>query len=565
MGDAVTRAGALEDIYAAALDGLQRTLGADRASVLLFDDDDVMRFRAWRGLSDEYRRAVEGHSPWKRDESDPQPLLIADVLADPDLTALRPVFEREGIRSIGFIPLTYARRLLGKFMIYFDAPHVVSPPELQLAQTIASHIALGITRKRAETALRDSEQAHRLLAEAGALLNSSLDHAETLRSITRLVVPAIADWCLIDLTDDNGGFERIAAASAHADDEQLARRLRRRYGPLPDAVHGVSHAMQTGRAELTTEVDDALLASVARDAEHLEMLRAMRISSYVCVPLVTRGRTLGAITFVVGRSGRRYSSSDLRLAEELARRAAHAVDNARLYREAQEANRAKSQFLARMSHELRTPLNAIGGYAELLQMGIRGPVTDVQREDLARIERSQKHLLGLINDLLSFARIETGHVEMRMDSVSLDDALAGVEPLVEPQLTAKGLRYRRGNGGGEVICRADPDKLRQVLVNLLSNAVKFTAAGGEVAVEWDVTATTVDIHVRDSGRGIPADRLEVIFQPFVQLASGLSDGAQGTGLGLAISRELARAMGGEVTATSELGRGSTFTLALQRA
>jgi len=218
MSNVVSRAGALEEIYEVALDELERTVHADRSSVLLYDDGRVMRFRAWRKLSDAYRRAVEGHSPWSPDDADPQPVLVSDVSKDPHLAELMPVFEREGIGAIGFIPLVSGGRLLGKFMIYFNRPHEVSPPELQIAQTIASHIAFAIERKSADSALHESWQAHRLLAEAGALLNSSLEVKDTLASITRLAVPAIADWCFVDLSDDKGGFNRIAVASGDGSD-----------------------------------------------------------------------------------------------------------------------------------------------------------------------------------------------------------------------------------------------------------------------------------------------------------------------------------------------------------
>lgn len=562
MAEAVARAGALEDIYAVALDELQHTVGADRASVLLFDDDHVMRFKAWRGLSEQYRRAVEGHSPWAPGDPDPQPVLIEDVRQDPHLAELLPVFAREGIVGVGFIPLVAAGRLLGKFMIYFDAPHAVAPSELRLAQTIASHIAVAITRKRDEAALRDGEQAQRLLAKAGATLNSSLDFQETLRSITGLVVPAIADWCLLDLLHDGGGFTRMVVASADVDGA-LVDRLRGAYEPFAPR-RGLSGSALAGETELRMTVGDELLVERARDDEHLEKLREMQMSSYISVPLIARGRTIGALTLVAGISGRRYSSVDVPLAEELARRAALAVDNARLYREAQEASRAKSQFLATMSHELRTPLNAIGGYTELLQMGLRGPLTPGQREGLTRIQRSQRHLLGLINDLLSFARIETGHLEVSIEPIIVEDVLTAVEALLEPQMASKSLTYARGGGPANLTCLADADKFQQVLTNLLSNAAKFTPPGGEVRVTWDATPEQVSIHVQDNGPGIPAAKHEAIFEPFVQLGGSLTRLTEGAGLGLAISRELSRAMGGDVTLVSEEGRGSTFTVTLPR-
>ncbi|GJG88806.1 hypothetical protein tb265_39870 [Gemmatimonadetes bacterium T265] len=233
--------------------------------------------------------------------------------------------------------------------------------------------------------------------------------------------------------------------------------------------------------------------------------------------------------------------------------------------EAEAANRAKAQFLATMSHELRTPLNAIGGYAELMEMGVRGPVTDDQRHDIARIQASQRHLLGLINEVLHYAKLETGTVHYELADVRVGDAFAAAEALVAPQARAKGLALALHVGAPDTAVRADAEKCRQVLVNLLSNAVKFTDRGGRVDVSCVARDGRVVLAVRDTGIGIPADQLEAVFAPFVQVRGDLTRAAEGTGLGLAISRELARGMGGELTAESRPGVGSTFSLTLPAA
>lgn len=232
--------------------------------------------------------------------------------------------------------------------------------------------------------------------------------------------------------------------------------------------------------------------------------------------------------------------------------------------EAERANRAKSDFLAVMSHELRTPLNAIGGYAQLIELGIHGPVTDAQREALVRIARSQAHLLRLINDVLYFARIDASRVQYAMDNVPLEETLRAIEPLVAPQLRAKRLRFIYRPCATDLTVRADRDRLQQIVLNLLTNAIKYTPEGGHVGIESDEQDANICIRVRDTGVGIPADRLRSIFDPFVQVDRAPSRPNDGVGLGLAISRDLARGMGGELTVESSIGAGSVFIVVLAR-
>lgn len=236
--------------------------------------------------------------------------------------------------------------------------------------------------------------------------------------------------------------------------------------------------------------------------------------------------------------------------------------------EAEAANRAKGQFLAVMSHELRTPLNAISGYADILEMGVHGPVTEAQRKAIGRIQSSQKHLLGLINDVLNYAKLETGGVHYEITSVPVQHAFASVEALVAPQVRAAGLALRECEDASDLAVRADPEKLTQILLNLLSNAIKFgKPEDGEGHIDLGCAAEDRWVHltVSDTGVGISRDKLATIFEPFVQVRADLTRTAEGTGLGLAISRDLARGMGGDLRVESELGSGSTFTLTLPRA
>ncbi|MDQ3698139.1 MAG: HAMP domain-containing histidine kinase [Gemmatimonadota bacterium] len=310
---------------------------------------------------------------------------------------------------------------------------------------------------------------------------------------------------------------------------------------------------------------------------------AWLVSRHVTVPLARLNAAAEAV------AGGDYSRRvDIRRGDELGRVAdtfnmmAGRVERARadlesqidasraLTAELEKANRAKADFLAVMSHELRTPLNAIGGYVDLIDLGLRGSVTEQQRQDLQRIRRNQQHLLGIITNILTYARADARHIQFEMGAVALDPLLEDTAVLIESQVRTKDVHFERVPCTSDVEAWADPDWLRQIILNLLSNAVRFTQSGGRVTVDCVEDgggggSDGVRITVADTGPGIPTDKLEEIFEPFVQLDRRLSRPTEGIGLGLAISRELARAMGGDVTVVSAPGRGSTFTVTLARA
>ena len=473
---------------------------------------------------------------------------------------------------------------------------------------------------------RRMQAAQELLLRASTVLLSYLDRDRMLCDLSNVVVPAFADWYTVDVVEPDQTIRRLETRHRDPQKVDIAKELAARYANRPETPHGARGTIRTGRSQLVTEVTDEVLRNIASDEEHLTLIKSLGLCSFIVVPLRTRQGVLGAITFVTAESGRRYDPRDLEVAEELASRASQAIENSRLFTdveearelleqqateleaqaadlealtsdlestndglrhandelakrtaeaeraradaetarlEADEANRAKSEFLAAMSHELRTPLNAIIGYAQLLDVGIHGAVTAEQHGDLSRIQRSSQHLLGLITDILNYAKLESGRIQYEIESTPLHDAMKTVEELVAPLASANHIALDVSGGCPDVRVCADPEKLRQVLINLLSNAIKYTEPGGRVSVHCSVDDEHVLIDIIDTGVGIPPDRLEAIFEPFVQVERAYAGQRQGTGLGLSISRDLARGMGGELTVRSELGKGSTFTIRLR--
>ena len=444
---------------------------------------------------------------------------------------------------------------------------------LDFQRQVAEQMLFGALRQRGIA--EDAEGARRraaFLAEAGRLLAQSVDQTSTLVALTKLALPTLGAWCIVDIVEAGDAIHRLPVVHPDPEKQKLAQQLAATWTPEPDDPIGASAMLRDQRTIAITDDIEATLAAAAHSPENLHVLRQLGVESLLTVPLVARGRLLGAVTFVGAERGQPHSPADVQLAEDLANRGALALDNAQVYdvalvlkRNAEAADQAKTAFLGAMSHELRTPLNAIGGYVELLDMGLRGPVTEEQHADLARVKTNQQHLVVLITEILNYTRVSGGQVSCDVTDVNAHDALMRAVELIEPLIARRGIIWEGITCDASIVARADPEKVTQILVNLLSNAIKFTPAGGRIAVDCEVKGDTVLISVSDTGVGIPADKLDAIFEPFVQLKEGLADRGSGVGLGLAISRDLARGMNGDLTVESSEGRSARLTLALPRA
>jgi len=715
LTQAISTSESLSDIYEAALDGISEALGVSRASILLFDPDGVMRFKAWRGISSDYRAAVEGHTPWRPGDPATEPIVVGDVQTDASLAGYLDVFARERIRSLAFVPLVSEGRVIGKFMLYRDVPSLFTADDVRAAKTIGALVGFAVERTRAsgtnarlyeeaqhalaqeasareritlladgaplllasvttesvvgevlalarqlidadayavwrkegddwhivgsagvgeefaglirpgvpsfvfrepivasdlaswplldgrrspyeaegicslmsvpllvrgdadgsiafyyrtpheptqielrvavalghiaaaainnaelhreqQRLRRDAEAAERraaFLAAASASL-SSLDYEENLRRVARLAVPDLCDWCVIDLVEEDGTVKRVAMEHTEELKEQYPTRLSEKTG--------LRRVLRTGKPELVENVIGV---------------------SMMIVPLAVGERTIGALTFLSVTSGRTFTRSDLAFAGELARRAGLAVENARLYREAQAANRLKDLFLATLSHELRTPLNVMIGRTRMLRTA--GSLEAVlQIADI--LERNGAALRRLVDDLLDISRMAQGHVALDVHPLQLDALVGAVVHSVQPTAHAKGLTMQAQIAPGLPSVNGDAVRLQQVVWNVLSNAVKFTETGGEVSVTLTLDDQDVVLVVSDSGIGIDPVFLPHVFDMFTQEDSTHSRTHGGLGLGLSIVRRLVELHGGHVSAMSDgPGHGSTFTIRLPSA
>ena len=422
------------------------------------------------------------------------------------------------------------------------------------------------------TARKQAEEAQSFLVEASTLLSSSLDYQVTLQNLTRLAVSALADWCVIDVVEENGSLQRLAAAHADPAKDLLAQQLRA-YPPDPYEPSSVSEVVQSAKSLLVPKMTEDMRVAVAQNPEHLALLQALGATSFMVVPLLTRGRVLGAISLVTSQPGRAYDPEDLVLAEELAWRAALAIDNARLYQTAQRAieaqtelDRLKDRFLSIASHELRTPLTSIKGYTQILRRELLKKQGTASFEREYRLVDSLLHqsdrMTALINEMLDISRLHSGQLELHYNAEA--DLVALVQRIVQEQqdtTTHHTLVFRTEQAA--IVGRVDEARLEQVLHNLISNAIKYSPPNTTVEIEVMLpTPSEVQLAVRDYGYGIGPEQQAHIFDQFYRARHSDHPQIDGLGLGLFISKEIVTRHGGQMWVESTLGQGSTFYFSL---
>ena len=406
-----------------------------------------------------------------------------------------------------------------------------------------------------EQAERSGRQA-RILVDASAILNASLNVDTTLVGLAEGIVPRFADWCVIYLAEGDR-IRRVAGVHSDPGKQELLEELKRRFPPHADSPQPFARVLRSGRPELHRELDPEDFRALTEDESHAELLSRLGMRSSMTVPLEARETRLGAMTFVC--VDRDFDDDDLSLAGEIASRAARALDNARLFEAALDANRVKSDFLAVMSHELRTPLTAILGFTDLLIDGIGGAMNEKQSGYLQRIRAGATRLLEIIGEILTYAQTEAGREQARPKTIRIGALIDEVVAIAEPMIREKGMDFKLEVDQRDATLYTDVGKLRQIMLSLLTNAAKFTDSGS-VELRVGLNGEELAIAVSDTGIGIVPEELEEIFEPFRQVEQGNTRRAGGTGLGLSLSRRLAELLGGELEVESSAGQGSTFTL-----
>ncbi len=418
-----------------------------------------------------------------------------------------------------------------------------------------------IREQLARQAAEELAKRQRFLLDGSARLLASLDYDAALRTLAGTCVAGVADWAVVFCTDESGHPERVEVAHRDKSKRDAAAALRELLSGH-EGVHPIVEAINTREVRLVPRVNAEVLATLCHNSHEAELVRELGAESLLIVPMEARGKQVGGLVLLRAAADHEFDDGDLALAADIAARGALALDNARLYDAARRADRARSDLLAVVSHDLRTPLTAIVGYADLLAMGIPHALPEESVVQVERIRKSAQHLLYLMNELLTFTRLDAGHETLHLRELDVREVVREVSLLMEPSARERGLRLETSLPPQPVSLRTDPDKLRQVLLNLAGNAVKYTREGA-VSLRLTPARSAAVIAVQDTGMGISAANLAKIYEPFWQADESQRSRDGGTGLGLSIVRRMVDLLGGEVSVESTLGEGTTFTVRVE--
>ncbi len=408
------------------------------------------------------------------------------------------------------------------------------------------------------------EQMNRFLSESSAALADLSDYESTLRKLAHLAVPGFADLCAVDIQRDDESVHRLALIQRNAALDALTEEILQTHPPLATDQYGAMRVLRSGESVWHRVVSDDFLRKIAQSERHLDWLRLLRPRSYMCVPVRSQRSAVGALTFVTTESGREYDEMDLRVAEDLAHRAAIAIENATLVSTLKDADRRKDEFLAMLAHELRNPLAPIRNAAHIVRA--RAPQTPELTWATQVIERQVHQMTRLVDDLLDVSRINSGKIRLHPERITMESVIDDVVETSQPQISGQGHRLEVMKPGEPTYVNADPVRLGQILFNLLDNAAKYTERGGQISLVLTADAEWAEVRVSDTGVGIAKEMLTRIFEMFTQLDRSLDRTQGGLGIGLMLVRRLVEMHGGTVYALSEgAGRGSEFVVRLPRA
>ncbi|PTL78247.1 AAA family ATPase [Vitiosangium sp. GDMCC 1.1324] len=496
-----------------------------------------------------------------------EPLVLADASHQGAFVS-EPYVVRHAVKSALAVPIQRPSRTVG--VLYLEnnlATRAFTPERVRVLRLLSSQIAISLENSLFFEQLRievdertRAEQAVRFLAEWSLMLAESLDFETTLAKVARSVVPFLADWCIVDVVEKDGTIRPVAMAHAEPAKEKLLREAMEKYPPSWDSPATLARVLRTGQPALLSDIDESVVRQLNRSRQEgfFDLMRTIMVRTGMMVPLVARGKTLGAIIFASSTAGRRYGQAELHLAQELARRAAVSIDNARLYGDSQAAIQLRDDFLSVAAHELYTPITSLRLSVQGLLRRSGSELPESLTRGIRSAEAQTRRLAKLIEELLDVTRIQAGRLHLHLEQVDLASVVRDVvERLHEPISRANSplsLQLQDGVTG-----RWDRTRLEQVVTNLLSNALKF-AAGKPISVSLERHADTARLRISDQGIGIPPDRLPHVFERFERAVSVEHYG--GLGLGLHIVRELVSALGGSVRAESQPGEGTTLTVEL---